>query len=175
MRQTIFLRVIGYFIFLQVMLSAGFAQGNPEPTFNVSYMANEVNSAELQKAVSDLCRKALVAHSVNISDNPERLLLINAHEIDNRIIVSATTLQALPKQVIDFCVEHQVFYMAFNWTQEPSSEEGQKVRQYVTASFLEGYRCLDANVLFVTSRSELPETCGKIVDGFFKNNLSGIF
>ena len=170
MRRCFFQRWIAVLVFfLNMMTAVSAQQGNSVPSFNVSYMANRSNAEDLQKLVFQWCQEALAAQGVNIAESPDWLLLLNAVEVADRIIISATQLQALPPRVVDYCVDHEVFYLANEKRDEfPTTADGKKIRQYVTSSFLEGYRCVFDNSLYVTNRTEMRATCREIIDGFVK-------
>lgn len=131
-------------------------------------MANRSNAEDLQKLVHQWCQEELAAQGVNIAESPDWLLLLNAVDVNDRIIISATQLQALPPKVTDFCVDHQVFYLSYEPKSEELPAEGKQIRQYVTSSFLEGYRCVFDNSLYVTNRTELRAMCREIIDAFVR-------
>jgi len=137
----------------------------------VTVLASAPGTTELQNEVLQLCRRELDSFHIPKSEKPEWTLLLNANESkghqNDLIVISVTILQALPKEIIDFCSKNEAFYLlAEKNKKEELPKEGKFIREHVTSSFLSQFSQIRENDIFVTTKSKLKITCAGIIKKF---------
>ena len=90
---------------------------------------------------------------------PDWVLLLNAEEINNPqddlIIISVTTLSALPKEIIDFCSQNEVFNTVLLKNKKKElPEEGKSIREYITSEFMSEFHQICGSDMYITNQAK---------------------
>jgi hypothetical protein len=110
------LTVVGFWVAAQSS-QAQESRSETDVHVGVTSVASEKGFTELQKHVLNLCKGELAKAGYPVSSNPDFELLIISEEIqagtENLVVISVTTTQALPKEILAFNAEKETFYLTF--------------------------------------------------------------
>ena len=162
-------------LFLFIILLSSFAysqqQNKLKSCLSVTVYSSQPSFTEIQKQVLEYCQKELESKNLLKSDMPDWVLLLNAEEINNPqddlIIISVTTLSALPKEIIDFCSQNEVFNTVLLKNKKKElPEEGKSIREYITSEFMSEFHQICGSDMCVTNQAKLKSTCKEIIEKF---------
>ena len=153
-------------IILLLFNNVSIAKGNI--TFTIDYLASESGvPADVESILKKLNDKLISKGFKKDSKAAEWRVLINVLKPDNdtsdEIILAYTLSQTLPKPIIDFCAENEVFYLAVN---EKDKKEGKnkQIRRYMTSEYMHQFSMLMDNKMFVVKQSNLDSELDKVAE-----------
>ncbi len=140
----------------------------PADTFavEISYVNND--PVPLESELKQCCLERLQQLGYITGQRGQHQMWIRSAAVPGRneqIAISYTCYSALPRPVLQFNKEHEVFYKAMDAKQEKEyPAEGKMVREYVSDEFMRCYLVPLRMDLLFTNRTDLKKACEKMVD-----------
>ena len=153
----------------------GFSQTKSQPIESIGIMS-PLNSGydELNKEVSNYFTDEIRATGKEIDWNSRYTLLLSAANISNDMIaVNVVYMSSLPKEVLNFYVKNEVFYMNIAKKQK-LTPEGEKIRKYVTKDYIKEFKRPGGSKWIICKKSDLKNECKKFIDDFMNNGWKSI-
>jgi hypothetical protein len=106
---------------------------------------------------------------------PEWLFVVGTKELpqdpEGRVVVTITTLHALPKEAIEAGKREEVFYSHLSVEQKAAfPKDGKWVREMVSEEMLYQFGMPIDQEIIITRRASLEEELSQVVDGFTRNH-----
>lgn len=141
------------FVFVMSMTANALANESGVGVKAGAIHVDEAAVDELKGQIVDLINAQLRAQGVPTEGHEKVFLLIDARESGDIVAVSITRLVRLPDAVIELGAQAEAFYPDAETL--PASDDGRKVRQHMTRSWLEQYHDILGQEMFIVSRGEL--------------------
>ena len=133
----------------------------------IEYIAPEGGFSAQDKSIIEKISKRFTDRGYKIGIEPEWRIIFNVYHMesgnDNKVIICYTLSQSLPKPIIDFGVENEVFYLAIDNKKELPNQD-QKIREKVTSDYLHQFSMLINNKLSVIDASKIEIKLDKLVE-----------
>lgn len=153
-------------LFFILSLTIHTNDSNDSPKISVT-MLTDSEFSETEKFVYDIFQKVLKEMNLYSETDFQIEYLIDAKSIENdegsRLIISVTTLQTLPEEVIDINKKAQSFYFATAKQDLPNTPEGTRIREYVSEEFINQVRIVINNYIDIINKSEIEDYLKNII------------
>lgn len=140
----------------------------PADTFSVMIYADAAGFTESDTRLRQACLDRLALLGYQTGEHGQYQLWIRSAPLpgqNDRIAVSYTCYSALPRPVLQFNKEQQVFYKAVNSEKEKDlPAEARMVREYVSDEFMRCYLAPFKMDLLFTDRADVNTAGARMVD-----------
>lgn len=140
--------VISLIIFLTIFKCNSFAQNEPK---EITFIFPAITNTEYYGNIISKKLKFFYQSKGYIIDRlAEKGIIIIPSEIEDKIVLTFIYTRTLPKNIMDFNVKNEVFYIDHP-RKDTLSIEGKFVREYITREFLSDYRRIQDYSLSLTA------------------------
>lgn len=169
MKKSMLSQTVTLLFLIFLLSSFAYSQQKKRIVSSVGVTAYSIMSGftEVQQQVLDCCNKEIKSHNFPMADDPDWLILTNALQIKNDlVIISVTSLCALPRPIIDHCAKDEFVntFLLKDKTDLPA--EGKFVREWSASKFMAQFYQIRGTKMYAINSSQLEKTCKEIVDNF---------
>lgn len=134
---------------------------------NVSLLTSSHIVSPVQSNILDILREELKNKELLSDDFAIWDLLIVVQELEKKVVISITTFQSLPKEVIESGSNSQIFYAYFEKDKSVGkTEKNQEIRKYVTSEFLSQFKQVIDSEIIIAQNDNIKKVCKEIVNNF---------
>lgn len=166
------------FVFAALVLSAVFSltlsageNNNLSIKANVTMIAEDGPFTDLEKNTMDSFIRALKENDAYCESdeglNTEFLLDIKKIEVDEteRIIISVLAMNVIPDEIVELGGKEEVFHLVMKKKSEEAdiTEEGWKIRQYISSEYMKQFRMIHMNYLELIDAGDIDKYCSELV------------
>ena len=146
---------------------------DPDQKVTVSLFSSNQKISSVEMNIHNIFNEELESKHIYSEDYALWDLLIVIKAIDAKTtILSITTLQSLPKEVIEAGASSQIFYASLEKDKSlHESDKNQEIRKYVTSEFLSNYMQVVNSEIFIAQNEKITDTCKKIVNNFINKYM----
>ena len=139
--------------------------------FQIEYLSAEGGLSSLESSIIKTLTEKLQAKGYERGDKPQWKIILNIAQLDKensgKIILSYTLSETLPKPIIDFGTENEVFYLAAGKKRE--KEQNKEIREYMTSGYLYQFSMVMDSKIYVAEQENVNSKLDKIVENMGKN------
>jgi len=140
--------IVSLIIFFSILNGNSFAQNEPkEITFIFPALFNTEFYGNI---IAKKLKSFYHAKGYSIDRLAEKGIIIIPLEVEDKIALTFIWTRTLPKNILDFNVKNEVFYIDHP-RKDTLSSEGKFVREYITREFLSDYRKIQDYSLALTA------------------------
>lgn len=147
-----------------------FSQTNSNTKYSVSMIASEDGFTELQNTFYNKLKTELLKNNLYSETENDMDVLFDIKMIENsdKVALSITLLQKLPKEALNSEIGQRIFYSSIKSDENLNlTENGKKVRNYLGQEYLKQFGMVVENYLETIPLNELD----KFIEQFIWKNL----
>ena len=167
-KQMLYQTVLLLFLIF-LLFNSTYSQQKQKIDRSVGVTASSPQSGftEVQQQILDFCNKEIKLHKFPMADYPYWLILTNALQVsDDLVVISVTSLCALPSEIIDHCAKDALVNTFFLKDKKDLAEEGRFVREWTASEFISQFYQIRGTRMYSVKSSEIQKTCKEIVENF---------
>jgi hypothetical protein len=139
--------------------------------FQIEYLSTENGLSSLENSIIKTLTEKLQAKGYERGDKPEWKIILNIAQLDKdnsgKIIIACTLSETLPKPIIDFGTENEVFYLAAGKKKEKG--QNKEIREYMTSGYLYQFSMIMDNKIYVAEQEDINSKLDEIVENMEEN------